>query len=417
MAKKITTKKAPAKKAPAKTAVKAAPKAAAKVRVKNSGHDIATRTIHVGGEPDPVTGAIMPPIYQTSTYVQSAPGIHKGYEYTRSHNPTRTRLEECLASLEQAKHCVVTASGLSAEMLLMHYLPAGSNIICGDDVYGGTYRLFTTIFQDMHNFKFIDTTNAKAVEKAVKEFKPAMIWLETPTNPLLKITDIVAVSAIAKKAKALVVVDNTFMSPYFQNPLVLGADFVLHSMTKYLNGHSDAVGGCIMMNDDEARKKLFTLHNSIGPCHSPFDSWLVLRGLKTLAVRMEAHAKNAMIIAEYLENHPKVERVVYPGLKSHPQYEIAEKQMLGFGGMITFFLKGDIKKSNKFLSAVKLFALAESLGGVESLIEHPAIMTHASVPKKVREAIGLTDNLIRLSVGIEHVQDLIEDLETAFKAV
>lgn len=416
MAKKVTTKKAPVKKAPAK-AVKAAPKAVAKVRVKNSGHDIATRTIHVGGEPDPVTGAIMPPIYQTSTYVQSAPGIHKGYEYTRSHNPTRTRLEECLASLEQAKHCVVTASGLSAEMLLMHYLPAGSNIICGDDVYGGTYRLFTTIFQDMHNFKFIDTTNAKAVEKAVKEFKPAMIWLETPTNPLLKITDIVAVSAIAKKAKALVVVDNTFMSPYFQNPLVLGADFVLHSMTKYLNGHSDAVGGCIMMNDDEARKKLFTLHNSIGPCHSPFDSWLVLRGLKTLAVRMEAHAKNAMIIAEYLEKHPKVERVVYPGLKSHPQYEIAEKQMLGFGGMITFFLKGDIKKSNKFLSTVKLFALAESLGGVESLIEHPAIMTHASVPKKVRESIGLTDNLIRLSVGIEHVQDLIEDLEEAFKAV
>lgn len=413
MAKKVTTKKAVAKKPAAK---KVQPKAATKT-IKNSGHDIATRTIHVGGEPDPVTGAIMPPIYQTSTYVQTSPGVHKGYEYTRSHNPTRTRLEECLASLEQAKHCVVTASGLSAEMLLMHYLPAGSNIICGDDVYGGTYRLFTTIFQDMHNFKFIDTTNPKAVEKAVKEFKPAMIWLETPTNPLLKITDIVAVSEIAKKAKALVVVDNTFMSPYFQNPLVLGADFVLHSMTKYLNGHSDAVGGCIMMNDDEARKKLFTLHNSIGPCHSPFDSWLVLRGLKTLAVRMEAHAKNAMIIAEWLEQHPKVERVVYPGLKSHPQYEIAEKQMLGFGGMITFFLKGDLKKSNKFLSSVKLFALAESLGGVESLIEHPAIMTHASVPKKVRESIGLTDNLIRLSVGIEHVQDLIEDLETAFKAV
>ncbi|MBY0415101.1 MAG: PLP-dependent aspartate aminotransferase family protein, partial [Bdellovibrionales bacterium] len=232
--------------------------------VKTSMHDIATRTIHVGGEPDKETGSIMPPIYQTSTYVQDSPGVHKGYEYTRSHNPTRTRLEECLASLELAKHCVVTASGLSAEMLLMHYLPAGSNIICGDDVYGGTYRLFTTIFQDMHNFKFIDTTDPKVVEIAVKEFKPAMIWLETPTNPLLKITDIQAVTAIAKKAKALVVVDNTFMSPYFQNPLVLGADFVLHSMTKYLNGHSDAVGGCIMMNDDAARKKLFTLHNSIG---------------------------------------------------------------------------------------------------------------------------------------------------------
>ncbi len=380
-------------------------------------HDIATRVIHVGGHPDKETGAIMPPIYQTSTYVQESPGVHKGYEYTRSHNPTRTRLEECLASLEQAKHCVVTASGLSAEMLIMHLLPAGSNILCGDDVYGGTYRLFTTVFQKMHNFKFIDTTDVKKVEKAVKEFKPALIWLETPTNPLLKITDIVAITSIAKKAKALTVVDNTFMSPYFQNPLVLGADLVLHSMTKYLNGHSDAVGGCIMLNDSKMHKELFTLQNSIGPCHSPFDSWLVLRGLKTLAIRMEAHQKNAMTVAQYLEKHPKVERVVYPGLKSHPQYAIAKKQMLGYGGMITFFLKGDIKKANKFLEKVELFALAESLGGVESLIESPAVMTHASIPKKVREQIGLTDNLIRLSVGIENVSDLIDDLEQAFKAI
>jgi cystathionine gamma-lyase len=376
--------------------------------------DIATRVIHAGGHPDKETGAIMPPIYQTSTYVQSSPGEHQGYEYTRSHNPTRTRLEECLASLEQAKHCCVTASGLSAEMLIMHLLPAGSNIICGDDVYGGTYRLFTTVFHKMHNFKFIDTTDAKKVEKAVKEFKPALIWLETPTNPLLKITDIQAVSALAKKAKALVVVDNTFMSPIFQNPLVLGADFVLHSMTKYINGHSDVVGGCIMLNDDHYRKELFRLQNSIGPSQSPFDSWLVLRGVKTLAVRMAAHEKNAMKIAQYLERHPKVERVVYPGLKSHPEHAIAKKQMLGFGGMITFFLKGDIKASKKFLTKVKLFALAESLGGVESLIEHPAIMTHASVPKNVRESIGLTDNLIRLSVGIENVDDLIEDLDQAF---
>jgi len=383
----------------------------------NKIQDIATRVIHVGGHPDETTGAIMPPIYQTSTYVQSSPGIHKGYEYTRSHNPTRTRLEECLASLEQAKHCVVTASGLSAEMLIMHLLPPGSNIICGDDVYGGTYRLFTTVFNSLHNFKFVDTTNPKAVEQAVKEFKPALIWLETPTNPLLKITDIQAVTAIAKKAKALTVVDNTFMSPYFQNPLVLGADFVLHSMTKYINGHSDVVGGCIMLNDSDMHKKLFTLQNSIGPSQSPFDSWLVLRGLKTLAIRMEAHQKNAMAVAQYLEKHPKVERVVYPGLKSHPQHAIAKKQMLGFGGMITFFLKGDIKKSKKFLENVKIFALAESLGGVESLIEHPAIMTHASVPKKVRESIGLSDNLIRLSVGIEHIQDLIDDLDEAFKAV
>lgn len=380
-------------------------------------HDIATRVIHVGGEPDPTTGAIMPPIYQTSTYVQSSPGEHKGYEYTRSHNPTRTRLEECLASLEQAKHCCVTASGLSAEMLIMHLLPPGSNVICGDDVYGGTYRLFTTVFSHMHNFKFVDTTDLKATEKAIKEFKPALIWLESPTNPLLKITDIVAVSNMAKKAKALVVVDNTFMSPIFQNPLVLGADMVLHSMTKYINGHSDVVGGSIMLNDDHLRKELFRLQNSIGPSQSPFDSWLVLRGVKTLAIRMAQHEKNAQIIAEYLEKHPKVERVVYPGLKSHPQHAIAKKQMLGYGGMITFFLKGDIKKSKKFLETVELFSLAESLGGVESLIEHPAIMTHASVPKKVRESIGLSDNLIRLSVGIENVHDLLEDLEKAFKAV
>ena len=416
MTKKVAPKKA--------TAIKTKPKAKATAKTTKAVskketliHDIATRVIHVGNEPDKETGAIIPPIYQTSTFVQDSPGVHKGYEYTRSHNPTRSRLEECLASLEQAQHCIVTSSGLAAEMLIMHMLPAGSNILCGDDVYGGTYRLFTTVFQNMHNFKFIDTTNPKAVEKAVKEFKPAMIWVETPTNPLLKITDIQAVTAIAKKAKAITVVDNTFMSPYFQNPLVLGADIALHSMTKYLNGHSDAVGGAMMMNDTEMYRKLWVLQNSIGPCHSPFDSWLVLRGLKTLAVRMEAHAKNAMIIAEFLENHPKVERVVYPGLPSHPQHEIAKKQMLGYGGMITFFLKGDIKKSMTFLKGVKLFALAESLGGVESLIEHPAIMTHASVPKKVRESIGLSDNLIRLSVGIEHVQDLLEDLENAFKGV
>jgi cystathionine gamma-lyase len=377
--------------------------------------DIATRVIHVGGEPDKETGAIMPPIYQTSTYVQSAPGVHKGYEYTRTHNPTRSRLEECLASLEQANHCVVTASGLAAEMLIMHLLPPGSTVICGDDVYGGTYRLFTTVFHQMHNFIFVDTTDLKLVEQTIKKSKPALIWVETPTNPLLKITDIAAISNLAKKVKALTVVDNTFMSPYFQNPIVLGADISLHSMTKYINGHSDAVGGCMMMNSKTLHEKLFKLQNSIGPCHSPFDSWLVLRGLKTLAIRMEAHQKNAMIVANFLEKHPKVERVIYPGLKSHPQHAIAKKQMLGYGGMITFFLKGDLKKSSKFLSTVKLFALAESLGGVESLIEHPAIMTHASIPKVVREKIGIKDNLIRLSVGIENVNDLIEDLEIAFQ--
>jgi len=376
-----------------------------------------TKVIHVGGEPDPITGAIMPPIYQTSTYVQSSPGEHKGYEYTRSHNPTRTRLEECLASLENAKHCLVTASGLSASSLIMHMLPKGSKIICGDDVYGGTYRLFSKVFPDIHEFKFVDTTNLKNLEKEIETFKPALVWLETPTNPLLKISDISAVCALAKKVRALVVVDNTFMSPFFQNPLDQGADIVLHSMTKFINGHSDVVGGAMMFNSDEIREKLFFYQNAIGPCQSPFDSWLVLRGIKTLAVRMKAHEQNALKISSYLENHAKVERVVYPGLKSHPQHDLAKKQMKGFGGMITFFLKGGIDESRRFLENVKLFALAESLGGVESLVDHPAIMTHASIPKAVREQLGIHDNLIRLSVGIEDCDDLIADLERAFSKV
>lgn len=373
-----------------------------------------TKVIHVGGEPDPVTGAIMPPIYQTSTYVQSSPGEHKGYEYTRSHNPTRTRLEECLASLENAKHCFVTASGLSAATLIMHMLPKGSKILCGDDVYGGTYRLFSKVFPDIHHIKFVDTTDLKGLEKEIQEFKPVMVWLETPTNPMLKISDVAAVSALAKKVKAITVVDNTFMSPYFQNPLDQGADIVLHSLTKFINGHSDVIGGAMMFNSDEIKEKLFFYQNAIGPSQSPFDSWLVLRGIKTLAIRMKAHEQNAIKIANYLEKHPKVERVIYPGLKSHPQYEIGQKQMKGSGGMITFFLKGGISESRKFLENVKLFALAESLGGVESLVDHPAIMTHASIPKEVREKLGIFDNLIRLSVGIEDCDDLIRDLEVGF---
>jgi cystathionine gamma-lyase len=376
--------------------------------------NIATKVIHVGGEPDPSTGAIMPPIFQTSTYVQSAPGVHKGYEYTRSHNPTRTRLEECLASLEGAKHALVTASGMSAAMLLMHSLPKGTKILCGDDVYGGTYRLFTTVFHDIHDFRFVDTTDLKGLEKAFKEHQPKLIWLESPTNPLLKISDIQKISTMAKARKCKVVVDNTFMSPYFQTPLELGADMVLHSMTKYINGHSDVVGGCLMTSDSKWYKNLWVLQNSIGPSMSPFDSWLVLRGLKTLAVRMKAHQENAMKVAKYLEGHPKVESVIYPGLKSHPQHRMAKKQMKGFGGMITFYLKGNLKASERFLKRVNMFALAESLGGVESLIEHPAIMTHASVPKATREELGIKDNLIRLSVGIEDVNDLIADLEQAF---
>lgn len=376
--------------------------------------NIKTRVIHAGGHPDKETGAVMPPIYQTSTYAQSSPGVHKGYEYTRSHNPTRTRLEECLASIELGKFALAVSSGMAAEMLLMHALEPHSTILCGDDVYGGTYRLFTTVFNQLHNFVFIDTTDLKNVEKAIKKHRPSLIWLETPTNPLLKISDIKKISILAKKSKALTIVDNTFMSPYFQNPLALGADLVMHSMTKYLNGHSDVVGGCLVLNDEVLYKKLWTLQNSIGPSQSPFDSWLVLRGLKTLSVRMEAHQANAMKIATWLEKHPKVEKVIYPGLKSHPQHSIAKSQMSGFGGMITFFLKGGIKESNNFLKKVKVFTLAESLGGVESLIEHPAIMTHASIPKKVREDLGIKDNLIRLSVGIEDCEDLINDLSQAF---
>lgn len=372
-----------------------------------------TRIIHVGGDPDPTTGAIMPPIYQTSTFVQSSPGEHKGYEYTRSHNPTRTRLEECLASMENAKHCLVTSSGLAASTLIMHMLPKGSKILCGDDVYGGTYRLFNKVFPDIHEYKFVDTTNNQTIQNEIETYKPALVWLETPTNPLLKISDIAAIAKMAKKVGAITVVDNTFMSPYFQTPMDLGADIVIHSMTKFINGHSDVVGGALMMNSTEIKDKLFFYQNAIGPSQSPFDSWLVLRGIKTLAVRMRAHAQNAMKVAEFLEKHPKVERVLYPGLKSHPQHELAKSQMKGFGGMITFFLKGGIDESRRFLENVKLFALAESLGGVESLVDHPAIMTHASIPKEVREGLGIFDNLIRLSVGIEDCDDLISDLENA----
>ena len=356
----------------------------------------------------------MPPIYQTSTYVQSSPGEHKGYEYTRSHNPTRSRLEENLASLEQTRYALTSASGLSMIDLIMHMLPAGSKIISGDDVYGGTYRLFTTVFQDRHDFTFIDTTDLRAVKQALQEGAD-LIWLESPTNPTLKISDIAAIASLAKETNTLSVVDNTFMSPYFQNPVVLGADIAYHSLTKFINGHSDVVGGAIMTNYKTIYNKLFTLQNSIGPCASPFDSWLVLRGIKTLGVRMQRHAENAQQVAEFLESHPRVQKVVYPGLESHPQHELAATQMSGFGGMITFYLDGDIAAARHVLERVKLFALAESLGGVESLIEHPAIMTHASVPKEVRESIGLYDNLIRLSVGIEDVEDLIDDLQSALQ--
>jgi cystathionine gamma-lyase len=376
---------------------------------------LSTRAIHIGGEPDSETGAIMPPIFQTSTYVQKSPGKHKGYEYTRSHNPTRTRLEECLASLENAQFCTVTSSGMAAVTLLMHALPKNSTVLCGDDVYGGTFRIFTNVFQEMHQFIFVDTTKIKETARAIDKYKPGLIWLETPTNPLLRITDLKAISILAQKCKALTVVDNTFMSPVFQNPLNFGIDIVVHSLTKFINGHSDVVGGAIMHNNKLLKEKLFYLQNAIGPSQSPFDSWLVLRGVKTLAIRMKQHEANAKVIAAWLEKHDKVEKVIYPGLKSHPQYKLANKQMSGFGGMITFFIKGGLKTSKKFLEKVQLFSLAESLGGVESLIEHPAIMTHASVPEKIRAQLGISDNLIRLSVGIEDVDDLVNDLSGAFE--
>jgi len=383
----------------------------------NKSLGISTKVIHTGNAPDKETGAIIPPIFQTSTYIQSSPGEHKGYEYTRSHNPTRSRLEENLAALEQGEFCLTTASGMSAATLVLHALKKGTRILCGDDVYGGTYRILTTVFSEIHNIKFVDTTNLEKFNEVLTNFKPEFIWIETPTNPLLKISDIAGISALAKKYNALVLVDNTFMSPYFQNPLVLGADIVLHSMTKYINGHSDVVGGALILNDKAFYEKLWVLQNSIGPSASPFDSWLVLRGIKTLAVRMRAHQENAIKIADYLSTHDMVESVVYPGLENHPQHKIAKTQMSGFGGMITFYLKGGLDSSKKFLQVVKLFALAESLGGVESLIEHPAIMTHASIPRETREQLGITDNLIRLSVGIEDAMDLIADLENAFSAV
>jgi cystathionine gamma-lyase len=376
-----------------------------------------TRAIHVGNQPDETTGAVIPPIYQTSTFIQSSPGKHKGYEYTRSHNPTRTRLEECLASLENAEHCLVTSSGMAAVSLIFQSFPQGTKILCGDDVYGGTYRILNTIYNERFELKHVNMTNIESVKEDLASFNPDLVWLESPTNPMLQISDIKAICEASHAVNAKVVVDNTFMSPYFQNPLDLGADMVMHSLTKYINGHSDVVGGAIMLSDNAQYDKLWYLQNSIGPSQSPFDSWLVLRGVKTLALRMRAHASNAIEIAKFLESHPKVDKVIYPGLESHPQHELAKRQMSGFGGMLSIYIKGGIAESRKFLEEVELFALAESLGGVESLIEHPAIMTHASVPVEERNKLGIADNFVRLSVGVEDVEDLKVDLSRALDQI
>ena len=378
---------------------------------------IATKAILIGSQPDELTGSVIPPIYQTSTFAQTSPGEHKGYEYTRSHNPTRTRLEACLASLENATYSIVTSSGMSACSLILQSLPHGSKILCGDDVYGGTYRLLNTIYNDRFEIKHINTTDIESVKSELNSFKPDLVWIESPTNPMLQISDIKAICNSAHIFGAKVVVDNTFMSPYFQNPLDLGADMVMHSLTKYINGHSDVVGGAIMLNDCAQYEKLWYLQNSIGPSQSPFDSWLVLRGVKTLSVRMRTHEENAINIANFLTEHPNVEKVIYPGLESHPQHELAKSQMNGFGGMLSLYIKGGLSESNKFLKQLSLFTLAESLGGVESLIEHPAIMTHASVPVKERNELGITDNFIRISVGIEDIDDLKADLKQALDAI
>lgn len=374
----------------------------------------STRAIHAGQAPDPTTGAIMTPVYLTSTYVQESPGVHKGWEYSRTHNPTRRAYENCIADLESGKFGFAFASGCAATTTVMQMLKSGDHVVAFDDMYGGTFRLFDKVLRNNGlEFTFTDLTDVENFARAIKP-NTKMVWLETPTNPTLKLTDIAAIVKIAKQKQIMVVVDNTFMSPYFQRPLELGADIVVHSATKYIGGHSDIVGGVAVTSSQELAEKIGFLSNSMGGVQGAFDSFLALRSLKTLPIRMRAHAENAMKIAVFLEGHPLVDRVIYPGLKSHPQHELAKKQMSGFGGMITFFIKGGMDSSRKFLESVKVFALAESLGGVESLIEHPAIMTHASVPAEQRKKIGIDDSLIRLSVGIEDFDDLLADLEHAF---
>lgn len=383
---------------------------------KKNKQDFETRAIHEGQDPDPSTGAIMTPIYATSTYVQERPGVHKGYDYSRSGNPTRKALEDCIASLEEGKAGFAFSSGLAAMSTVMEVLNSGDHVIAMDDLYGGTYRLFENVKKRSAGLDFT-FTNLNLLDNLEASLKPntKMIWVESPSNPLLKIVDLKEISDFAKKHNLISVCDNTFCSPYIQKPLDLGFDIVVHSATKYLNGHSDVIGGVVVtsIERDDLTEKLTFLANAIGAVMGPFDSFLVLRSLKTLSVRMECHCKNAMKIAEFLEQHPAIESVIYPGLASHPQHDIAKKQMPLFGGMITIIIKGGLSRATQFLERTNIFALAESLGGVESLIEHPAIMTHASMPKEVREAIGVVDGLIRISVGLESLDDLIDDLNQA----
>ncbi|MBI3550148.1 MAG: cystathionine gamma-synthase [Elusimicrobia bacterium] len=373
----------------------------------------ATRAVHAGQTPDPATGAIMTPVYLTSTYVQEAPGKHKGYDYSRTVHPTRLALERNLASLEGGKYGLCFGSGMAATTTIVQALNSGDHVVSCNDLYGGTYRVFTKVFERFGlTFSFVDTSDIKAVEKAITP-KTKLLWLETPSNPLLKISDIKALSELAHSKKILVAVDNTFATPYLQEPLALGADLVAHSTTKYLGGHSDVVGGAIVTNDKELHDKLKFLQNAVGAIPGPMDCFLVLRGTKTLHLRMERHGENAMKIAEHLSKHKEIAKVHYPGLKTHPGHELAKRQMRGFGGMISFELKGDLDRAMRMITKTKVFSLAESLGGVESLIGHPASMTHGSIPREERLKAGLADGLIRLSVGVEDAGDLIADLDAA----
>lgn len=375
----------------------------------------ATRTIHAGQQPDPSTGAIMTPIYATSTYVQQSPGQHKGYEYSRSQNPTRMAYERCVADLESGRAGFAFASGMAATATILELIESGSHVICMDDLYGGTYRLFENVrrYSAGLTFSFVDMVDLQALEAAINP-RTQLIWVESPSNPLLKLVDLEGVAEMGRRFGILTVADNTFATPWIQRPLELGFDLVMHSATKYLNGHSDMVGGIAVVGDNpELAERLAFLQNAIGGIAGPFDSFLALRGLKTLALRMERHCGNAQAVAEWLVAHPKVERVYYPGLKTHPQHGLARRQMRGFGGMVTAILRGGLDETRPFLERCKIFALAESLGGVESLIEHPGIMTHASIPAEKRAELGINDGLVRLSVGIEDVEDLIADLQQA----
>lgn len=378
-----------------------------------------TRAIHAGQPACPGTGAVMTPIYATSTYRQSAPGVHQGYEYSRTQNPTRAAYEACIASLESGKQGYAFASGMAAINTLIDLLDAGDHVIAMDDLYGGTFRLFDKVkTRTSHlSFSFIDMSKPSNIEAAITP-KTRLIWIETPSNPMLKLANLREIAAIAKRHKLMSVVDNTFATPWIQRPLELGFDIVVHSATKYLNGHSDVVSGIVVVGDNpDLANQIAFLHNSCGGIAGPFDSFLVLRSLKTLSLRMQRHCENALYLAQWLSAHPKVKKVIYPGLESHPQHQLAKEQMHGFGGMISMVLHGGIEEAKRFLSGCELFTLAESLGGVESLIEHPAIMTHASIPPEQRKALGIDDGLIRLSVGIEHIQDLQADLERAFASI